>query len=78
MLFEQQYYYVRSDRTYDVAPDGRFLMVKEGATTDDASAPTAQIILVEKLVRGTQAPRACRTLSTARVPVAVWGAHTSS
>ena len=47
VLFEQQYYYVRSDRTYDVAPDGRFLMVKEGATTDDASAPTAQIILVE-------------------------------
>ena len=47
VLFEQQYHYFRANRTYDVAPDGRFLMIKEGATTDDGSAPTAQIVLVE-------------------------------
>ena len=47
VLFEQQYYSFRSDRTYDVAPDGRFLMIKEGTTTDDGSAPTAQIVLVQ-------------------------------
>ena len=47
VLFEQQYFSFRASRTYDVAPDGRFLMIKEGATTDDASAPTAQIIIVE-------------------------------
>ena len=46
VLFEQQYSYFRQDRTYDVAPDGRFLMIKEGATTDDGSAPTAQITVV--------------------------------
>ena len=46
VLFEQQYYYFRGDRTYDVAPDGRFLMIKAGATTDDGSAPTAQITVV--------------------------------
>ena len=47
VLFEQRYYYFRSDRTYDVAPDGRFLMIKAGAPTDDAAASTAQIVLVE-------------------------------
>ena len=46
MLFEQQYFYFRASRTYDVAPDGRFLMIKAGATTDDGSAPTAQITVV--------------------------------
>ena len=47
VLFEQQYFYSRTSHTYDVAPDGRFLMIKTGATTDDGSAPTAQIVLVE-------------------------------
>ena len=47
VLFERQYFYARSNRTYDVGPDGRFLMIKEGATADDAAAPAAQIILVE-------------------------------
>jgi len=46
VLFGEQYYRFRGNRTYDVAPDGRFLMIKAGATTDDASAPTAQIILM--------------------------------
>ncbi len=46
VLFEQQYFFFRSSRTYDVAPDGRFLMIKEGAPTDDGAAPTAQIILM--------------------------------
>ena len=44
VLFEQQYYLDRSRRTYDLAPDGRFLMVKAG---DDAEGPAAQIILVQ-------------------------------
>ena len=46
LLFEQQYFSFQAFRTYDVAPDGRFLMVKEGATPEDASAPTAQLHLV--------------------------------
>ena len=46
VLFEQQYHRFRSSRTYDVASDGRFLMIKDGATTGEA-APTAQIIIVE-------------------------------
>ena len=46
VLFEQQYYSFRRSRNYDVAPDGRFLMIKEGSPTDDGSAPTAQIILM--------------------------------
>ena len=47
VLFEQQYYLDRSRRTYDLAPDGRFLMVKESAVGDDTESPTAQIILVQ-------------------------------
>ena len=43
--FEQQYLDLQTNRTYDVAPDGRFLMIK--APTDDGSAPAEQIILVE-------------------------------
>ena len=45
VLFEQQYLDLQTNRTYDVAPDGRFLMIK--APTDDGSAPAEQIILVE-------------------------------
>ena len=47
VLFDQQYYFHRTQRTYDLAPDGRFLMVKEGAATADAEGPAAQIILVQ-------------------------------
>ena len=47
VLFEQQYYFFRTSRTYDVAPHGRFLMIKAGAPTDSDAAPTAQIVLVE-------------------------------
>ena len=48
VLFEQQYYFEqRSGRTYDLAPDGRFLMVKEGAATNDAEGSVPQIILVQ-------------------------------
>jgi serine/threonine-protein kinase len=48
VLFDQQYYFDRSRRTYDLAPDGqRFLMVKEGAATDDAEGPAAQAILIQ-------------------------------
>ena len=49
VLFEQQYYFdrFRARRTYDLAPDGRFLMVKESAAATDAEGPTAQIILVQ-------------------------------
>ena len=49
VLFETQYYFARSTRTYDIDPDGRrFLMVKEGAPTDDPDASDQpQIVLVE-------------------------------
>ena len=46
VLFEQQYYVDRSRRTYDLAPDGRFLMVKE-SSAGDGEGPAAQIILVQ-------------------------------
>ena len=44
VLFDQQYCRFLSRRTYDLAPDGRFLMVK--ATADDQTGPTAQVVLV--------------------------------
>ncbi len=47
VLFEAQYYFFLSQRTYDVTPDGqRFLMIKEGAATDDSAAPVVQIHVV--------------------------------
>ncbi len=47
VLFETQYYFFRTRRTYDLAPDGqRFLMVKEGAATDDSAGPAVQIHVV--------------------------------
>ena len=49
VLFETQYYFPGAARTYDLAPDGqRFLIVKEGAVTDDAdTSAQTQIVLVE-------------------------------
>ena len=49
VLFEQQYFFNRSRRTYDLAPDGqRFLMVKEGAATPtEGGTSVPQIILVQ-------------------------------
>ena len=49
VLFKTQYYFARSTRTYDIAPDGqRFLMVNEGALTDEANTSAQpQIILIE-------------------------------
>ena len=47
VLFNQPYYFNPNYRTYDLAPDGRFLMVKESAVGDDAEGPAAQIILVQ-------------------------------
>ena len=47
VLFDQQYYFTGTRRTYDLAPDGRFLMVKDSAVGDDAEGPAAQIILVQ-------------------------------
>ena len=49
VLFETQYYFARSRRTYDLAPDGqRFLMVKDAAPTDESVAlAQSQIVLVE-------------------------------
>ena len=48
-LFEadREYFFRNVLRTYDVAPDGRFLMIKADAATEDASAPQAQIILIQ-------------------------------
>ena len=41
VVFEESYFGVPGQsRRHDLAPDGqRFLMVKQGATTNDASAP---------------------------------------
>ncbi len=48
VLFETQYYVFRSVRTYDLAPDGqRFLMITQGAATNDSAAPPVQIIVIE-------------------------------
>jgi serine/threonine-protein kinase len=47
VVFEGQYAAPQGGRTYDVSPDGRrFLMIKEGASTGDAT-PQAQIILIQ-------------------------------
>ena len=41
VLFETQYFFYLSQRTYDIAPDGqRFLMVKEAETGDEGAVPT--------------------------------------
>ena len=49
VLFETQYRYGRSERTYDLHPDGqRFLMVKDAPPADDSGASAQpQIILIE-------------------------------
>ncbi len=49
VLFETQYYFNFSRRTYALAPDGRrFLMVKDAAPTDESGTPAqSQIVLVE-------------------------------
>ena len=59
VLFEQQYFFNRSRRTYDLAPDGqRFLMVKEGAATPtEGGNLRAADHPRPKLVRRTPAPR---------------------
>ena len=47
VLFEAgSYYFGRPGRSFDVAPDGRFLMVKAGYQTgEDASAPEITVVL---------------------------------
>ena len=49
VLFNTQYFFNRSERTYDLHPDGqRFLMVKDAALTDGSGTATQQqIVLVE-------------------------------
>ena len=52
VLFETQYYFAISFRTYDLAPDGqRFLMVKEDTSSataaDDPDVSSPQIVLVQ-------------------------------
>ena len=49
VLFETQYYFDRSLRTYDLHPDGqRFLMVKADALTEDSGTSSSpQIVLIE-------------------------------
>ena len=56
VLFETQYSFARSTRTYDLAPDGeRFLMVKEGAATaDDADDPFAGLERIHVVLNWTQ------------------------
>ena len=48
-LWEERYYggvFGTGERQYDVAPDGRFLMIRQGAATDDATA-APEIIFVQ-------------------------------
>ena len=45
VVFEGTYFQAEG-RRYDLAPDGRFLMIKLGVTTDDTPAPTARITVV--------------------------------
>lgn len=41
-------YYRSGGRRYDLAPDGRFVMIRQGAAvTDDAASPLPQIVVVE-------------------------------
>ena len=49
VLFETQYYFNRSTRTYDIHTDGqRFLMVKDAARSDDSGTSVQpQIVLVQ-------------------------------
>ena len=56
MLFETQYYFYLSQRTYDIAPDGqRFLMVKEGsAAGSDADDPFAGLTQIHVVQNWTQ------------------------
>ena len=46
VLFEDSYYRVGSARTYDLAPDGRFLMVKEAAAAAQADG-RLEIVLMQ-------------------------------
>ncbi len=47
VVFEGPYYRA-GWRTYDLAPDGRFLMIKPGGTaTEDAASALPQIVVVE-------------------------------
>ena len=45
LVFEGQYF-SGAQRTYDIAPDGRFLMIKEGDAAD-STAGESQSVLVE-------------------------------
>ena len=44
-LFEQRYATYVERRNYDIAPDGRFLMIKEAAATDGATAQQLVVVL---------------------------------
>ena len=44
-LFEQQYATYLERRNYDIAPDGRFLMIREGAATDAGTAEQLVVVL---------------------------------
>jgi eukaryotic-like serine/threonine-protein kinase len=50
-LFEGQWFRGQSGRTYDVAKDGRFLMIKDAVTNDQGSAVTMTVVVnwVEEL-----------------------------
>jgi hypothetical protein len=45
-LFETRYFIGAPNRTYDVAPDGRFLMIKDIAAIDQTSAPASMIVVL--------------------------------
>ena len=59
VLFKGQFAPSLSGRNYDVSPDGRrFLMLKVGSGADAQNTPPARFVIVRKLVRGAEAPRA--------------------
>ena len=45
VLFDANYFFGALGRNYDVAPDGRFLMVKEGTPANDTTPPEITIVL---------------------------------
>lgn len=45
--FEERYVFTPFHRVFDVAQDGRFLMIKEPTATEGASISQAQIILIQ-------------------------------
>ena len=44
VLFDTPYYIEVTSRPYDIAPDGRFLMVKSVSEPDEVEPPTINVV----------------------------------